>query len=732
MKLSELTGQPPKAGKIKLSSLKALSEPAAAATPEPAAPAQSSALSSSPYAKLVEGLPEETALKIIEENKATGRAADVRSRSAIEKAAKKAKLEIENPYLAETIDEMGVGERALVGMGEGFATIGRGLGLMDQKDETSKRADQALRDQSAAANVGKFAAMAAPAAIPGTAIARIGSTAGRAALSAGLGAAEGNVIARGEGGTGGEIAAATALGAGLGVAGEAILPVANKMVQVIAKRLGKTPDEIAKVGVKADGTPTPEYEAVLQESGVGADDLAKAAAGESTDHRLNALRQKAFDDLGLEYTEAERTRDMGLWVDQSSQVRDSGKVKDLVDRREAQLDKLTEQQIVATGGDAAAASPAVYDAIVNKSEALTNEITDLYRVARESAPDTKNIRFETAIESLKENAPSNDVTNGIVKALKQKMTSMGVMGKKWQPSGRIDLQQAEELRQYANRLSRTANGEGQFVIRQFKESLDDDVFKSVDSTNNLDLFKQARAAKAKYEGNLDTDKLNKFDKRKVSLVRDILDNKVSQDQLAETIVKRSGKYRAKDLNELKDYLTTGTAEQVEAGAKAWDNVRAATLTQIKDKAFTGPVTREGTQNLSRAAFDRAIASIGDEKMKVLFSPAERKFLKSLGAVATYKEAPAGAYSPSGPAINKAALQILERVPALGPFVNSVTGAIKSKAAERRLLNLVDDAKVIAKQNERLKLNKLRKSNIGVTIQAAPLAAIPAVASGDDE
>ncbi len=730
MKLSELTGQPPKAGKIKLSSLKALSEPSAA--PEPAAPAQSSALSSSPYAKLVEGLPEETALKIIEENKVTGRAADVRSRSAIEKAAKKAKLEIENPYLAETIDEMGVGERFLVGAGEGFATIGRGLGLMDQKDETSKRADQALRDQSTAANVGKFAAMAAPAAVPGTAIARIGSTAGRAALSAGLGATEGNVIARGEGGTGSEIAAATALGAGLGVAGEAILPVANKMAQAIAKRLGKTPDEIAKVGVKADGTPTPEYEAVVQESGIGADDLAKAAAGESKDHRLNALRQKAFDDLGLEYTEAERTRDMSLWGQQSADTRETSKVKQLVDRREAQLDRMTEQKITETGGDAAAANPAVYDAIVNKSEALTNEISDLYRVARENAPDTKNIKFDRAIASLKENAPSNDVTNGTVKALKQKMQAMGVMGKKWQASGRIDLEQAETLRQYANQLTQGANPQAQHVIRQFKASLDDDVFKSVDSENNLNLFKQARAAKAKYETDLDTNKLNKFDKRKKSLVRDILENKISQDQLVEKIISRSGNYRPEDLTELKDYLTSGTAEQIEAGVKAWDDVRAAALTQIKDSAFTGPVTQEGTQNLSRGNLERAFKAIGDGKIKALFSPEERKFLKSLHAVATYKEAPAGAYNPSGPAIQNAIAKLINLVPHVGPWLVGLGSGVKSKAAERRLLNLVDDAKVIAKQNERLKLNKLRKSNIGVTIQAAPLAAIPAVASGDDE
>ncbi len=715
MKLSELTGQSPAAKPMKLSQITG----AKAEKPK------------SQYHKLVAGLPEDVATRIIEENTASGRGAETRTKSAIKKAADMERLRIENPYQAEMIEEMHPGKRFAVGAGEGLTNIGRGLGLVGPKDATQEKMDDALRGQSTAAQLGKVTAQALPLVAASGPVGNIASQGLRVAVGAGVGAAEGNIISRGEGGSTGEIVAGTLLGAGLGGAGEALVPVANSIGQAMARKLGLKPDEVAKVKVDAQGKPSPEYEAVLQQSGKSPEEIGEVIQKHSTEHDLNAAREKSFRDLGLEFTEAERTRDRDLWVEQSTQQRKSGKVSELVDRRESQLNQITDTKIEETGGVAPRASNSVYDSVVSKATALDSEINNLYTVARESAPTAKSIRFESAIDSLKENAPSNEMSGGVVSALKKKMKAMGVMNK-WKPSGRVDLEQAEELRKYANRLSQSANGEGRYIIRQFKEQLDDDVFRGVDEATGQDLFVQARKAKASFESDLNTNKLNKFDKNEVSLVRDILDNKVSQDVLAETIVKRSGKYRAKHLGELKEYLQKGTPEQIEAGSKAWDDIRASALTQIKEKAFMGLENREGSKRLAPSGLKRGMAAIGKDKLEVLFSPKERKFLDDLMAVAINKTQPEGSYAPSQPAIAALGNKITRALPFVGDMLGSISSEVKSRAAEKKLLKLVDDAELIAKENKRLQVNRLRKSNLGATIQSSPLLALPSIASGDEE
>ncbi len=714
MKLSELTGEAPATKSMKLSQVTGTK----AEKPK------------SQYHRLVAGLPDDVAARIIEENTVSGRGAETRTKSAIKKAADMERLRLENPYQAEIIEEMNPAQRFAVGAGEGLTNLGRGVGLVGPKDATQEKMDNTLRGQSTAAQVGKITAQALPMVAAGGPVGNIASQGLRVAAGSGIGAAEGNIIARGEGGNSGEIVAGTLFGGALGGAGEALVPLANNIGQSIARKLGMKPDDIAKVKVDAQGKPSAEYEAVLQQSGKTPEEVSEVLQKHSTEHDLNAAREKSFRDLGLEFTEAERTRDRDLWVEQSAQQRKSGKVSALVDKRESQLNQITDAKIDETGGVAPRASNSTYDAIIGKSTQLDNEINELYKVARESAPTERSIRFESTIDSLKENAPSNEMSGGVVNALRKKMQAMGVM-KKWKPSGRVNIEQAEELRKYANRLSQSANGEGRYIIRQFKQQLDDDVFKGVDDVTGQDLFTQARGAKARFETDLSTNKLNKFDKNEVSLVRDILDNKINQDVLAETIVKRSGKYRSKHLSELKDYLQKGTPEQIEAGTKAWDDIRASALTQIKEKAFMGLENREGSKRLAPSGLRRGMAAIGEDKLKVLFSPKERKFLDDLMAVAINKTQPEGSYAPSQPAIAKIGEKITRAIPFFGDMLSGISSEVKSRSAEKKLLNLVKDAEVIAKENKKLQINRLRKSNLGATIQSAPLLALPTIAAGDE-
>lgn len=478
---------------------------------------------------------------------------------------------------------------------------------------------------------------------------------------------------------------------GLGAAKRAIkAPAAAKRLSIDASDPGGQP--VALDGpVVADAPPAP---------------IAIEDAARSPSVQENAARQKAFDDLGLTPTEAQRTRDTDLFVEQQDAYRRGGRVRTALEAQEELLDRRATGEIEAIGGrpDAAATSP--IEAITDKAIQLDEEISGLYKKARETIPADKNVKLSRAVQALKENAPSNELSGGVVKALRDKMVSMGVADKKFNAVGRIDVDSAEELRKYANRLYPSTNGEGRHIIGQFKERLDKDVF----SAAGGDLFGEARKAKASFERGLDPAKNNKFDSRRTSLVRDIRDNLVTEDEFVDKVLKRSSKYKASDLAELKNYLQSGTDGQIAQGMQAWNDIRASALQRIKEKSFSGPVTQTGTQSLSRAKLDGALKEIGPQKLNVLFSEAEREFLKKLEAVSVLKEPPPGTFTgsgPSGPAIRKVE-NLLSKIPVFGEFTKDIVDGVKNKASERRVLTLVNDLEKINKENRKIEAGLFRR------------------------
>ena len=103
------------------------------------------------------------------------------------------------PERRELIESISPAEAALIGMGRGFSDIARGVGLMEPADQTEKEAFSQLEQQQPLATAGQIAGQAAPLVPAGIGLGGIAATAPRVAATAALGAAEGGVIARGEG-----------------------------------------------------------------------------------------------------------------------------------------------------------------------------------------------------------------------------------------------------------------------------------------------------------------------------------------------------------------------------------------------------------------------------------------------------------------------------------------------------------------------------------------------------
>lgn len=516
-------------------------------------------------------------------------------------------------------------------------------------------------------------------------------------------------------------AAAELIGIG---AGRGALNAAESSAKT-ANKLGNKIRGGAKTEIPEQGIPDAPIEQAVEVKPDGVD----------ADYLANKQREEVFNKLNLTPTEAQRTRSASLFKDQQDIVREGdNSVRSAIELQDDILSRAVDDAATAAR-DGANSSDSVVDTIVNRSLRLDEEISTAYKAARDIAPDVKNVRFDKAANKLRELAPRNERSQGTVKAIFEEMRARGLVDESFRPIGRVSVDQAENLRQYANTLVPGANAQARQIISEFKNALDDDVIKVAGE----DVFAGARAAKRSFEQGLTKDKLHKFDQNRTSLVRDVLENKIAPEEFFEKAVKSKSKYKAQDLKSLKDYLLDGTEADIETGTKSWNGFRADTLGFIKDTAFIGAETRAGSRSLTRAGLDRAFRSIGEEKLKVIFSQKEIDFLKNLANIATLREPPPGTFTgsgPSGPAI-KALERSMTRIfasklPVVGELIEAGIDSVKNKKAQKRILRLVDDAEKIELEQITENFERLRKARAGELAGGATLLLAAPNAGGDEE
>lgn len=564
----------------------------------------------------------------------------------------------------------------LVGAGRGLMTVARGLGLAEEEDVFAQEAIGKLKEERPiATGVGEVVGEAAPFMVPGTQIGRLATVPGKIAATAALGASEAGVITRGAGGDLGDQLVAAGVGGTVAGALEAALPVVGRVGgRIIRKVFGRAPEGAV---VDAAGNPSDELLKALDESGLSMDDITEEVVtelkGKAVDPR-QAARKAFLESQGLEPTRAQVSRNAADFQAQQEAAKTSSRVRDALERQEAILTSRFDNAILATGGRADTPTSTVVDALTEKASRLDEEIGSLYRAAREAAPGEKSVKLEEMVSTLRKLMPSNNRSGGNVSAMLGELRNRGVLDAKGKLVGRIDVETAEEIRKFANQLYDPGNDFGNMLLRQLKDSLDDDVFR----TAGDDVFRQARQAKASFEGELARAKISKFDARKQNLVRDILENKIDPDALTDRVV--FGKsWRAEDLQQLRDYIGTD-----EAGKAAFNDMRAEVLQKIKEKAFFGPVDEQGFQALSRSKLHGALSSIGEKKLNVLFSKEEQKFLREMLEVAKLREPVRGTAlgrGPSAQAIGKLE-QKLKDLPVLGSLVDFINLDAQGRAVLR--------------------------------------------------
>jgi hypothetical protein len=134
-----------------------------------------------------------------------------------------------------------------------------------------------------------------------------------------------------------------------------------------------------------------------------------------------------------------------------------------------------------------------------------------------------------------------------------------------------------------------------------------------------------------------------------------------------------------DVRKIKKTLLTGGDEVTRAsGKKAWRDVRAQVVQDIKDAATKGAaLNSDGSPNLGASAFKRAVDKYGPEKLEEVFGPGSSKEIyKILDAAREVKTAPPSAAVGSSTVQNLLAFleKGIEKVPVLGtPVVEVARG-----------------------------------------------------------
>lgn len=572
-------------------------------------------------------------------------------------------------------------EAGLIGIGRGFTDIGRGVGIADQADEVERQAFAQLEEIEPSATAGQILGQAAPFVPLGLGAGAIASTPARVAATGALGGAEGAVITRGQGAELGEQLQAAGIGATVASALELGLPVLGRVGGKIIRRVtGRAPKGAV---IDAAGNPSPELVSALDAEGLQFDDLLSESVGQLRRQAVDpeqAARKAFLESQGLvgeaAPTRAQITRSVDDFALQQEALKSTGRAEQRIAAQDRVLTTRFDEAIQETAGDPFLPTSSVSDSLTRKASVLDDEIGALYRQARELAPGDQVVRFDSLSKKLKELAPLDQRSGGNVRAVFGTLQQRGLLDESFKPTGRIGVEETEtQIRQFINSLYDQTKSGGDIsnnVLREMKEALDDDVFRS----SGGDLFKQARASKDKFEKDLSRAKISKFDTRKKNIVRDILENKDSVDpeQFTEKVVFGKG-WRSTDLQQLKDYISTEGH-----GQAALNDLKADVLQKIKDKAFIGPEDTQGFRSLSRDKLSRAIGNIGDEKLKVLFDPAEIKFLKDLEKVAKFREPRKFTQQGFGPSA-KAILSLEKKLKDI-PVAGSVFGWFDTDAAGR--------------------------------------------------
>jgi hypothetical protein len=366
------------------------------------------------------GLSEDTVRQLISEFSEDGEIT-LFAMGDLERKAKLEQIRNKNPYLAQTIEDMGGMEKLAVGFQYGLRSIPQGLGITDRPTGIEAEAKRGLLETSKAAGLGYAGGQTAPfmAGMAGAARLPVQGPLKKAIAPAVIGGLEGGTIASAEGGTTGEIAMSTGLGFLLGAGGEVAAPFIRRVSGRVASELKGEPYKLSEL-IDVEGNPTAKLQEVANQAGIdlekeiitemsNAGPMAQELAKEATraTPRLEQVaekiqpspeRMKAAEELGLEDVPAPvLSQDQAVQEIGGALAAVPGSIaSEELDAFAMQLGMKADDIITELGGstDKLYASDKLMESISSKQQSLFDDAEDLYTKVRSKVP--QGVKVDTA------------------------------------------------------------------------------------------------------------------------------------------------------------------------------------------------------------------------------------------------------------------------------------------------------------------------------------------------
>jgi len=588
----------------------------------------------------------------------------------------------------------GLFKTGAISTGRGLFKIGRALGLAEPETEAERQAFKALKKERPVTTfAGEVVGEALPfAAIP---VGAIPGTVGRVAAATGLGITEGALIAKGEGREIGTQIQAGGIGGTLAGVSEVLIPHIGRIGgKIIRKVTGKAPKGAL---VTPQGMPTQELTQALDGAGLTFDDLVEGSIDllkKPSNLTPDQAARKAFlESQGFVGETAptlpQITREATDFQMQQEAVKTSGKVRGRIENQEALLTNKFDETIAGTGGDPVSSGSPVHDYIQNKSTVLDNQIHNLYKMAENKLQTGELVNLSNTFNRLKQMRPSDALMGHPIKAIEGEAARLGLLDAEKGMLRKATVAEAELLRKFSNQIFNSVSDFGRTGLREFRDVIDSDVTMSAGE----DIFNQARKAKSTFEKDLSTAKLSKFSKRKVNVIRDILDDKIGADEVFNKVM-LGKKYRKEDIKSLKKYMLSGNPKQKIEGKKAFDDLKAETVEWIKNNAFIGPEDAAGNRAISRDKLEKSISRIGLPKMREMFNKNELNFFRDMIKITKIREPVRGTAIGKGPSAQGISAAIgslkrrIDKIPVLNIFVDldlDPTGKTVLRAKPKRII-----------------------------------------------
>jgi hypothetical protein len=353
------------------------------------------------------------------------------------------------------------------------------------------------------------------------------------------------------------------------------------------------------------------------------------------------IKNYTLADVTRDYADATASRNLAQNANIGAPIRqaDLAKNEQIIQAAQEALKKTQGQ-----GGSDYDVGGSVYGAMKNQYDGFNNRITELYQKADEAAANAPKVPTNGVADELKglrseflSSAQGKSLLNGIRARMQDFTTGNKAIGDKSQVllvdadglplltaadiPQKMTFTDSEKFRQFLNDVSTPENSR---LVRKIKTAID----AAQDNAGGGDIYKEARSLRA-LRSKVFEDEAGLAD---VLAMKTGANQSIPFEEITKKYVYSSGSQ--KKLEQLTSFLGKAAESGDETADMALKNLRANVVQQAIDKA-TGNVPNEaGQSTFSGLNFKRALDKIGNDKLKILFTEEQRKYLGALsrGAV----------------------------------------------------------------------------------------------------